>query len=141
LHRGAHRGRNERLRMAQVTLRKLEKKYEETPAVCGIDLDIPDKEFVVLVGPSGCGKSTTLRMIAGLEEITSGEIAIGGEVVNDLPPKDRDIAMVFQNYALYPHMTVAENMSFGLKLRKFPKAEIKQRVENAARILDITERH
>src|SRR4051794_24014813 len=125
--------------MAQVTLRKLEKKYEETPAVCGIDLDIPDKEFVVLVGPSGCGKTTTLRMIAGLEEITSGEISIGGEVVNDLPPKDRDIAMVFQNYALYPHMTVAENMSFGLKLRKFPKAEIKARVDNAARILDITE--
>ena len=93
----------------------------------------------MLVGPSGCGKSTTLRMIAGLEEITSGEISIGGEVVNDLPPKDRDIAMVFQNYALYPHMTVFENMSFGLKLRKFPKAEIKQRVDNAARILDITE--
>src|SRR6185295_18717561 len=125
--------------MAHVSLRKLVKHYEETPAVRGIDLDIPDKEFVVLVGPSGCGKSTTLRMIAGLEEITDGEISIGGEVVNDLPPKDRDIAMVFQNYALYPHMTVAENMSFGLKLRKFPKAEIKQRVDNAARILDITE--
>jgi multiple sugar transport system ATP-binding protein len=94
---------------------------------------------VVLVGPSGCGKSTTLRMIAGLEEITDGEILIGGDVVNDLPPKDRDIAMVFQNYALYPHMTVYENMSFGLRLKKFPKAEIKQRVEHAARILDITE--
>src|SRR6188472_3419955 len=121
--------------MAHVSLRKLVKHYEATPAVRGIDLDIPDKEFVVLVGPSGCGKTTTLRMIAGLEEITDGEISIGGEVVNDIPPKDRDIAMVFQNYALYPHMTVAENMSFGLKLRKFPKAEIKARVDNAARIL------
>src|SRR5690349_24520946 len=118
--------------MAQVTLRKVEKKYEETPAVCGIDLDIPDKEFVVLVGPSGCGKTTTLRMIAGLEEITSGEIAIGGEVVNDIPPKDRDIAMVFQNYALYPHMSVFDNMAFGLTLRKFAKDEIKRRVDNAA---------
>jgi len=93
----------------------------------------------VLVGPSGCGKSTTLRMIAGLEEVTAGDIYIGGEIVNDLPPKDRDIAMVFQNYALYPHMTAFENMSFGLKLRKFPKDEIKRRVDNAARILDITE--
>src|SRR5258707_1223407 len=125
--------------MAQVTLNKVVKKYDETLAVRGIDLDIFDKEFVVLVGPSGCGKSTTLRMIAGLEEITDGEILIGGDVVNDLPPKDRDIAMVFQNYALYPHMTVFENMSFGLRLKKFPKAEIKQRVDNAARILDITE--
>src|SRR4026209_1248814 len=125
--------------MAQVNLRQVVKNYDATPAVCGIDLDIPDKEFVVLVGPSGCGKTTTLRMIAGLEEITDGEISIDGEVVNDVPPKDRDIAMVFQNYALYPHMTVAENMSFGLKLRKFPKAEIRQRVDNAARILDITE--
>src|SRR5882757_9869216 len=125
--------------MAQVTLNKVVKKYDDTLAVRGIDLDIADEEFVVLVGPSGCGKSTTLRMIAGLEEITDGEITIDGEVVNDVPPKDRDIAMVFQNYALYPHMTVAENMSFGLKLRKFPKAEIRQRVDNAARILDITE--
>src|SRR5262249_57449935 len=90
-------------------------------------------------GPSGCGKSTTLRMIAGLEEVTSGDIYIGGEIVNDRPPKDRDIAMVFQNYALYPHMTAYENMSFGLKLRKFPKEEIRKRVANAARILDITE--
>src|SRR5689334_25326925 len=113
--------------MAQVHLRKVEKLYDQTPAVCGIDLEIPDKEFLVLVGPSGCGKSTTLRMIAGLEEITAGEISIGGEVVNDLPPKDRDIAMVFQNYALYPHMTVAENMSSGLRLRKFPKPEMKSR--------------
>jgi multiple sugar transport system ATP-binding protein len=123
--------------MAQVTLRKVEKMYEETPAVCGIDLDIPDKEFVVLVGPSGCGKTTTLRMIAGLEEITSGEIAIGGEVVNDIPPKDRDIAMVFQNYALYPHMTVYENMSFGLRLKKTAREEIERRVQDAARILNI----
>jgi len=124
--------------MAQVTLRKLEKKYEETPAVCGIDLDIPDKEFVVLVGPSGCGKTTTLRMIAGLEEITAGEIAIGGEVVNDVPPKDRDIAMVFQNYALYPHMTVYQNMSFGLRLKKTPRDEIDRRVQRAASILNIS---
>ncbi|MGO8915785.1 MAG: ABC transporter ATP-binding protein [Stellaceae bacterium] len=125
--------------MAQVTLNKVVKMFDQTEAVRGIDLDIADQEFVVLVGPSGCGKSTTLRMIAGLEETTAGEIMIGGQVVNDLPPKDRDIAMVFQNYALYPHMTVFENMSFGLRLKKFPKAEIKQRVERAARILDITE--
>ncbi len=125
--------------MADVALRNVVKKYDEVVAVSSINLDIPNHEFVVLVGPSGCGKSTTLRMIAGLEEITGGEISIGGAVVNDLPPKDRDIAMVFQNYALYPHMTVAENMSFGLKLRKLPKPEIKLRVDNAARILDITE--
>ena len=125
--------------MAEVALRNVVKRYDDVVAVSNISLDIPNHEFVVLVGLSGCGKSTTLRMIAGLEEISDGEISIGGEVVNDLPPKDRDIAMVFQNYALYPHMTVAENMSFGLKLRKFPKAEIRQRVDNAARILDITE--
>src|SRR5487761_979528 len=125
--------------MAEVSLRNVGKRYDDVVAVSNVNLDIPNHEFVALVGPSGCGKSTTLRMIAGLEEISDGEISIGGEVVNDLPPKDRDIAMVFQNYALYPHMTVAENMSFGLKLRKFPKAEIKQRVDNAARILDITE--
>src|ERR671927_1625219 len=124
--------------MALVALRKVVKMFDKTPAVQGIDLDISDREFVVLVGPSGCGKTTTLRMIAGLEEATSGEIFIGDQLVNDVPPKDRDIAMVFQNYALYPHMTVFENMSFGLRLRKFPKAEIKERVENAARILDIT---
>jgi len=123
--------------MAQVTLRKVVKNYEGTPAVRGIDLDIADKEFVVLVGPSGCGKSTTLRMIAGLEDITDGEVMIGGEVVNDVPPKDRNIAMVFQNYALYPHMTVFENMSFGLRLRRAPRAQIRERVEHAARILDI----
>src|SRR5512138_2511893 len=125
--------------MAEVKLRKIVKRYDEVEAVRGIDLDIADHEFVVLVGPSGCGKSTTLRMIAGLEDITDGEILIGGEVVNDTPPKDRDIAMVFQNYALYPHMTVFENMSFGLRLKKMAKAEIKTRVESAARILDITE--
>jgi len=125
--------------MAQVALRNVVKKFDRTEAVRGIDLDIQDKEFMVLVGPSGCGKSTTLRMIAGLEEATSGEIFIGGDLVNDVPPKDRDIAMVFQNYALYPHMTVFENMSFGLRLKKFPKAEIKSRVEQAARILSITD--
>jgi multiple sugar transport system ATP-binding protein len=125
--------------MAQVALRKIVKMFDKTPAVQGIDLDIADREFIVLVGPSGCGKSTTLRMVAGLEEATSGEIFIGDQLVNDVPPKDRDIAMVFQNYALYPHMTVFENMSFGLRLRKFPKTEIKERVENAARILDITD--
>jgi multiple sugar transport system ATP-binding protein len=125
--------------MADVTLRKVVKRYDEVEAVRGIDLDIADQEFVVLVGPSGCGKSTTLRMIAGLEDITDGDIMIGGEVVNDVPPKDRDIAMVFQNYALYPHMTVAENMSFGLRLKKYPKAEIKSRVTEAARMLDITD--
>ncbi|MBV8577950.1 MAG: ATP-binding cassette domain-containing protein, partial [Acetobacteraceae bacterium] len=125
--------------MAQVTLRNLVKRFDRTEAVRGINLDIADTEFAVLVGPSGCGKSTTLRMIAGLEEVSDGEVMIGGDLVNDVPPKDRDIAMVFQNYALYPHMTVFENMSFGLMLKKFPKAEIKERVENAARILDITE--
>jgi len=125
--------------MAQVNLRRLVKTYDDTPAVRGIDLDIPDKEFVVLVGPSGCGKTTTLRMIAGLEDITEGDVVIGDEVVNDVPPKDRNIAMVFQNYALYPHMTVRENMSFGLRLKKFPKDDIERRVQNAARILDIGE--
>ena len=125
--------------MAEVALRNVIKRFDNVEVVRNISLDIPDNEFVVLVGPSGCGKSTTLRMIAGLEEISAGDIFIGGEIVNDLPPKDRDIAMVFQNYALYPHMSVFENMSFGLKLRKFPKDEIKRRVDNAARILDITE--
>ena len=125
--------------MADVSIRKVVKRYDEVEAVRGIDLEIKDHEFVVLVGPSGCGKSTTLRMIAGLEEITDGEIAIDDIVVNDVPPKDRDIAMVFQNYALYPHMTVAENMSFGLRLKRYPKSEIKARVDEAARILDISE--
>jgi multiple sugar transport system ATP-binding protein len=125
--------------MAQVNLNKLVKNYDETPAVRGIDLDIADKEFVVLVGPSGCGKTTTLRMIAGLEDITDGEVRIGGDVVNDVPPKDRDIAMVFQNYALYPHMSVHENMSFGLRLKKVPKEEINRRVASTATILGLTE--
>jgi multiple sugar transport system ATP-binding protein len=125
--------------MAEVKLRKIVKSFGDVEAVRGIDLDIADHEFVVLVGPSGCGKSTTLRMIAGLEDITDGEISIGGDVVNDVPPKDRDIAMVFQNYALYPHMTVYQNMSFGLRLKRYPKQEIKKRVDEAARILDIKE--
>jgi multiple sugar transport system ATP-binding protein len=125
--------------MAEVALRNVTKRFDNVEAVRGISLDIPNNEFVVLVGPSGCGKSTTLRMVAGLEEVSAGDIYIGGELVNDLPPKDRDIAMVFQNYALYPHMTAFENMSFGLKLRKFSKDEIKKRVDNAARILDIFE--
>ncbi len=124
--------------MAEVTLRDVIKRFDNVEAVHSINLRVPDNDFVVLVGPSGCGKSTTLRMVAGLEEVTSGDIFIGGEIVNDLPPKDRDIAMVFQNYALYPHMTAFENMSFGLRLRKFPKDEIKRRVEKAAHILDIT---
>ncbi|HZD27190.1 MAG TPA: ATP-binding cassette domain-containing protein, partial [Xanthobacteraceae bacterium] len=123
--------------MAHVSLRKLVKRFDDTEAVRGIDLEIADKEFVVLVGPSGCGKSTTLRMIAGLEEVSAGEIAVDGEVVNDMPPKDRDMAMVFQNYALYPHMTVYDNLAFGLKLHKVPKQEIKDRVQRAAKILQI----
>jgi multiple sugar transport system ATP-binding protein len=125
--------------MAQVLMKDLNKKYDEVHAVKDVNLNIRDKEFVVLVGPSGCGKSTTLRMVAGLEEITAGQIVIGDRVVNDLPPKDRDIAMVFQNYALYPHMTVYDNMAFGLKMRKFPKAEIQKRVHDAAEILGIQE--
>ncbi len=123
--------------MAQVTLENVTKKFDEVVAVRDVNLTVHDREFVVLVGPSGCGKSTTLRMIAGLEEITAGTIKIGDRVVNDVPPKDRDIAMVFQNYALYPHMTVYDNMAFGLKLRKFPKSEIQQRVQEAAEILGI----
>jgi multiple sugar transport system ATP-binding protein len=125
--------------MADVALNNVVKRFDRDEAVRGISLNIPDKEFIVLVGPSGCGKTTTLRMIAGLEEATAGEILIDGQVVNDVPPKDRDIAMVFQNYALYPHMTVFENMSFGLKLRRVPKTEIKERVERAAKILDIAD--
>jgi multiple sugar transport system ATP-binding protein len=125
--------------MAQVLMKDLNKKYDEVHAVKDVNLHVRDKEFVVLVGPSGCGKSTTLRMVAGLEEITAGEISIGDRVVNDLPPKDRDIAMVFQNYALYPHMTVYDNMAFGLKMRKFPKPEIQKRVQDAAEILGIQE--
>ncbi|MDR3535594.1 MAG: ATP-binding cassette domain-containing protein, partial [Acetobacteraceae bacterium] len=122
--------------MAEVSCRKVVKEYDGgVQAVKGIDLEIADQEFVVLVGPSGCGKSTTLRMIAGLEEITTGEIWIGGDVVNDVPPRDRDIAMVFQNYALYPHMSVYDNMAFGLKMRKVDRAEIGRRVQAAAEIL------
>ena len=124
--------------MAGLTLKGIYKKYPgNVVAVSDVNLEIRDKEFIILVGPSGCGKSTTLRMIAGLEEISEGELYIGDRLVNDIAPKDRDIAMVFQNYALYPHMTVFENMAFGLKLRKTPKAEIKKRVQEAARILDI----
>lgn len=126
--------------MADVALKDVEKTYPGgVKAVCGVNLQIADREFVVLVGPSGCGKSTTLRMIAGLEDISAGTISIQGRVVNDVAPKDRDIAMVFQNYALYPHMTCYENMAFGLKLRNFPKSEIHTRVTEAAQILGITE--
>jgi multiple sugar transport system ATP-binding protein len=125
--------------MAQVLMKDLNKKYDEVHAVKDVNLHIRDKEFMVLVGPSGCGKSTTLRMVAGLEEISAGQIVIGERVVNDLPPKDRDIAMVFQNYALYPHMTVYDNMAFGLKMRKFAKPEIEKRVKEAADILGIQE--
>ncbi len=126
--------------MAEVILKNVTKIYEGgNKAVDDVNIEIHDKEFVVLVGPSGCGKSTTLRMIAGLEEITDGEMFIDGKKVNDVSPKDRDIAMVFQNYALYPHMSVFENMAFGLKLRKFPKVEINERVLEAARILGLEE--
>jgi multiple sugar transport system ATP-binding protein len=126
--------------MASVKLEKVNKFYDnKVHAVKNAALSIADKEFVVLVGPSGCGKSTLLRMIAGLEEISEGSIWIGDQLVNDVPPKDRNIAMVFQNYALYPHMTVYENMAFGLKLRKMPKDEIKQRVTDAAELLGIVE--
>jgi multiple sugar transport system ATP-binding protein len=123
--------------MAQVVMRSLNKKYDEVHAVKDVNLDIRDQEFVVLVGPSGCGKTTTLRMVAGLESITSGRILIDDTVVNELPPMDRDIAMVFQNYALYPHMSVYDNMAFGLKMRKFDKPEIDKRVREAADILGI----
>jgi len=124
--------------MAQVTLHNLVKKFsEDVVAVNNVNLEIEDKEFVVLVGPSGCGKTTTLRMVAGLEDISAGEIYIGDRMVNDVPPKDRNIAMVFQNYALYPHMTVYKNMAFSLKLRRTPKDEIERRVKAAADILGI----
>jgi multiple sugar transport system ATP-binding protein len=123
--------------MAEVTLENVVKKFDRVTVVQDVNLTVKDREFIVLVGPSGCGKSTTLRMVAGLEEITSGTIRIDNRVVNDVSPKDRDIAMVFQNYALYPHMSVYDNMAFGLKLRKFPKDEIRQRVHEAAEILGI----
>jgi multiple sugar transport system ATP-binding protein len=132
--------RTEEFVMAKVTLEHVDKIYPgNVKAVDDFNLEIRDGEFVVLVGPSGCGKSTTLRMVAGLEEISAGTIRIGDRVVNEVPPKDRDIAMVFQNYALYPHMTVRENMAFGLKLRKFPKKEIEARVQEAAAILGLGE--
>lgn len=123
--------------MASVTYDHITKEFGEVVAVNDLNLNIADKEFIVLVGPSGCGKTTALRMLAGLEEITKGEVKIGDRIVNDVPPKDRDIAMVFQSYALYPHMTVYDNMAFGLKLRKTPKQEIKRRVQEAAEILGI----
>ena len=127
------------VKMAGLKLKNIYKRYAGgVTAVTDFNLDIEDKEFIILVGPSGCGKSTTLRMIAGLEEISDGELYIDDKLVNDVAPKDRDIAMVFQNYALYPHMTVFDNMAFGLKLRKIPKAEIRRRVEEAAKILDIS---
>jgi multiple sugar transport system ATP-binding protein len=123
--------------MASVTYRNVYKRYGDVSVIKDMNLDIADKEFVVFVGPSGCGKSTNLRMLAGLEEISEGEILIGDRVVNDVPPKDRDIAMVFQSYALYPHMSVYDNMAFGLKLRKTPKADIDRRVKEAADILGL----
>ena len=125
--------------MAEVSLHKVVKRYGEHVAVHGIDIEIPDGQFVALVGPSGCGKTTTLRMIAGLEQITEGEILIGGRVINHVAPKNRDIAMVFQSYALYPHMTVFQNMSFALRLRGMSRAEIRQSVEKAAEILHISD--
>jgi len=123
--------------MAGVALKGVSKSFGKTKVIENLDLDIHDQEFMVLVGPSGCGKSTALRMIAGLEDVTAGQVLIDGKVVNDLPPKERDIAMVFQSYALYPHMTVRENMAFGLKIRKLPAAEIEKLVGEAARVLDI----
>jgi multiple sugar transport system ATP-binding protein len=123
--------------MARVEFRKVTKRYGDNTVIAGLDLTVRDGEFMVLVGPSGCGKSTALRMVAGLEEITSGEISIGDRVVNDLAPKDRDIAMVFQSYALYPHLTVRENMEFGLKIRKVPQAQIDRSVGEAAEVLGI----
>src|SRR6201996_8539834 len=123
--------------MASMEIRELRKSFGPVEVVRGVSIDIADGEFVVLVGPSGCGKSTLLRMIAGLESASAGEIRIGDRVVNDVPPKSRDIAMVFQNYALYPHMSVYKNMAFGLKLRGMPKAEINKRVSEAAKILEI----
>ena len=123
------------MEMASVGIRDVRKAFGTSEVIHGVNISIDDGEFVVLVGPSGCGKSTLLRMIAGLENITAGEISIGDRVVNNVPPKERDIAMVFQNYALYPHMTVADNMGFSLKLRKAPKAEIEAGVKRAAEIL------
>src|ERR1700749_1990682 len=123
--------------MASVSLRQVVKRYRDQEVIHGIEAEIADGEFVVIVGPSGCGKSTLLRMVAGLEEISGGEILIGERVVNDVEPSDRDIAMVFQNYALYPHMSVFENMAYGLKIAKLPKDEIRTRVDKAAAILEL----
>jgi len=123
--------------MARVEFRRVTKRYGDTEVIHGVDMDVADGEFIVIVGPSGCGKSTLLRMVAGLEAITTGEIEIGGRIVNDLEPKDRDIAMVFQNYALYPHMTVFDNMAYGLKLRGLGKAAIEEKVQRAAGILEL----
>src|ERR1044072_5590974 len=123
--------------MAKVTIRDVRKAFDALEVIHGVSIDIKDGEFVVLVGPSGCGKSTALRMVAGLESITSGELRIGDRVVNDVEPKDRDIAMVFQNYALYPHMTVYDNIGFALKLARVPKPEIDSRVRKAAAILQL----
>ena len=123
--------------MAPVTISNVRKRYGSAEVIHGVSVDIDDGEFVILVGPSGCGKSTLLRMVAGLEEISSGDVRIGGKVVNDRPPKDRDIAMVFQNYALYPHMTVYDNMSFSLRLKRRPASEIDSKVRHAASILDL----
>ncbi len=125
--------------MSDVILKNVQKIYDKNVVIDGIDLEIKDKEFIVLVGASGCGKSTILRMIAGLEDISGGEILIGDKKVNNIPPKDRDIAFVFQSYALYPHMTVRENIAFGLKMRKVPKDEIEKKVQEAAKILDLTD--
>ena len=123
--------------MARLRLQGIEKSYDKVRAVCGIDLDIADGEFAVLVGPSGCGKSTLLRCIAGLDEVDTGTVTIGDEVVNDMRPRDRNLAMVFQNYALYPYMNVRENIAFGLKARRMPKGEIETRVRRAADMLGI----
>ena len=127
--------------MGAISIRNVSKQYghgpKANPVIHGVSAEIADHEFIVIVGPSGCGKSTLLRMVAGLESISAGEIAIGGRVVNDLEPKDRDIAMVFQNYALYPHMSVFDNMAYGLKIAKVPMAEIKARVDKAAKILEL----
>ena len=125
--------------MATISLRDVRKSYAKTEVIHGVSIDVPDGEFVVIVGPSGCGKSTLLRMVAGLEAISSGEIDIGGRVVNGLEPRERDIAMVFQNYALYPHMTVFDNMAYGLKIASMPKAQIRARVDKAAGMLDLTD--
>src|ERR671915_2300790 len=132
-----NRSRSGRATMAAITMRRVHKAFGQAEVIKGVDLAIQDKEFVVFVGPSGCGKSTLLRLVAGLEDISSGEMRFDGEVVNELAPAERGIAMVFQSYALYPHMSVYDNMAFGLKLRKVPKAKIDERVKEAARILGL----